>query len=57
LFWGDFGVFDPSALATACTRWSWLGILPSKSQSRNNDFLRENVWVGEIVGFFDSSLT
>jgi hypothetical protein len=53
LFEGRFEVVDPS---TRSTRWPWVLARgrPERSESRDDDFLGENVGIGKIVGVFDA---
>jgi hypothetical protein len=53
LFQGGFEVFDPSTLATA---WPCALVRghPERSESGDDDFLGEDVWIREVVGFFQA---
>ena len=55
LFEGGFEVFDPS---TRSTGWPWVLARgrPERSESRDDDFLGEDVGIGEIVGVFKAGV-
>jgi len=56
LFEGGFKVFDPSTQDTA---WSYALARgrPERNESKDDDFLGENVGVGEVVGFFEAFIS
>ena len=53
LFEGGFKVVDPS---TRSTGWPWVLARgrPERSESRDDNFLSENVGIRELVGFFEA---
>jgi len=51
LFEGGFEVLDPSTRSTGGPSVLARG-RPERSESRDDDFLGENVGIGEIIGFF-----
>jgi len=53
LFRGRIKVFDPSAQDTAWP-YALARCRPERNESRDDDFLRENIGIGEIAGLFEA---
>jgi hypothetical protein len=53
LFEGGFEMLDASTRSAA---WPWALARgrPERSESRDDDFLREHIGIGKVVGFFEA---